>query len=206
MRCTLCVATLVAGLSGLATAQDLTVGDVVVLVERDIHIPAHPAPSDNSVAFRFASGSVADILAIDAASGWLEIRGERVGGAEATGWIIEKYRAWGDTHGDIESVFSKDELLTNIMVYWVTGTINSSTRLYYEMRKSGRAGFTQGRVEVPTGCASFPKELYNAPREWAERHYNVTHYETFEKGGHFAALEQPATLAGDMRTFFRTVR
>ncbi len=122
------------------------------------------------------------------------------------GWIVEKFRAWGDTHGDIESVFTKDELLTNIMVYWVTGTIRSSTRLYYEMRKSGRAGFTQGRVEVPTGCASFPKELYNAPREWAERHYNVTHYERFDVGGHFAALEQPELLAADMRKFFRTVR
>ena len=122
------------------------------------------------------------------------------------GWIVEKFRAWGDTHGDVESVFTKDELLTNIMVYWVTGTINSSTRLYYEMRKSGRAGFTQGRVEVPTGCASFPKELYNAPREWAERHYNVTHYETYEEGGHFAAMEQPATLAADMRKFFGTLR
>ncbi len=122
------------------------------------------------------------------------------------GWIVEKFRAWGDTHGDVESVFTKDELLDNIMVYWVTGTINSSTRLYYEMRKSGRAGFTQGRVEVPTGCASFPKELYNAPREWAERHYNVTHYETYEEGGHFAALEQPATLAADVRKFFGTVR
>jgi microsomal epoxide hydrolase len=122
------------------------------------------------------------------------------------GWIVEKFRAWGDTHGDVESVFSKDELLTNIMVYWVTGTINSSMRLYYEMRKSGRAGFTQGRVDVPTGCASFPKELYNAPREWAERHYNVTHYERFAEGGHFAAMEQPALLAADMRKFFGTVR
>ncbi len=122
------------------------------------------------------------------------------------GWIVEKFRAWGDTHGDVESVFSKDELLTNIMVYWVTGTINSSTRLYYEMRKSGRAGFTQGRVEVPTGCASFPKELFNAPRAWAEQHYNVTHYETFDEGGHFAAMEQPVALSRDLRKFFGTVR
>jgi len=122
------------------------------------------------------------------------------------GWIVEKFRAWSDCHGDVESVFTRDELLTNIMVYWVTGTINSSMRLYYEMRKSGRAGFTQGRVEVPTGCASFPRELYNAPRKWAERHYNVTHYQTFEEGGHFAALEQPVALSRDLRLFFGTVR
>ena len=103
-------------------------------------------------------------------------------------------------------MFTRDELLTNITVYWVTGTINSSTRLYYEVRKSGRVGFTQGRVEVPTGCAGFPKELYNAPRKWAEAHYNVTHWSKFEEGGHFAAMEKPAVLAGDLREFFGTVR
>lgn len=121
-------------------------------------------------------------------------------------WIIEKFHAWGDTGGDIESVFSKDELLTNIMIYWMTGTINSSMRLYYEVRKSGRVGFTQGRVEVPTGCACFPKELYNAPRAWAERHYNVTHWSVFDRGGHFAAMEEPKLLAEDLRDFFRNLR
>ena len=126
--------------------------------------------------------------------------------AGLAGWIIEKFRAWSDCGGDVESVFSRDELLTNITIYWVTGTINSSMRLYYEMRKSGRAGFTQGKVEVPTGCASFPGEIYNAPRAWAERHYNVTHYTTHNKGGHFAAMEQPTLLANDLRTFFRPLR
>jgi microsomal epoxide hydrolase len=121
-------------------------------------------------------------------------------------WIVEKFRAWGDCRGDVESVFTRDELLTNLTLYWVTGTINSSTRLYYEMRKSGKLAISDGRIEVPTGVAVFPKELYNAPRAWAERHYNVTHWSVFPAGGHFAAMEQPAELAADLRKFFRTVR
>jgi pimeloyl-ACP methyl ester carboxylesterase len=88
----------------------------------------------------------------------------------------------------------------------VTGTINSSTRLYYEMRKSAKLPARDGRIEVPTGVAVFPKEVYNAPRAWAERYYNVTHWSEFAVGGHFAALERPDELAADLRTFFRTVR
>jgi pimeloyl-ACP methyl ester carboxylesterase len=121
-------------------------------------------------------------------------------------WIVEKFRAWSDCDGDVERRFSKDELLANITLYWVTGTIGSSTRLYYEVRKSGRVGFTQGRVEVPTGCAVFPKELYKTPRAWADAHYNVTHWTEFPRGGHFAAMEEPALLAEDVRAFFRGLR
>jgi microsomal epoxide hydrolase len=126
--------------------------------------------------------------------------------AGLAGWIVEKFRAWADCRGDVESVFTRDELLTNLTVYWVTGTINSSTRLYYEMRKSERMPFAGGRIEVPTGVAVFPKELYNAPRAWAERVYNVTHWSVFPAGGHFAAMERPEELAGDLRAFFGTVR
>jgi microsomal epoxide hydrolase len=126
--------------------------------------------------------------------------------AGLAGWIVEKFRAWSDCKGDVESVLTRDELLTNLTVYWVTGTINSSTRLYYEMRKSARMPFADGRIETPTGVAVFPKELYNAPRAWAERVYNVTHWSVFPAGGHFAALERPAELADDLRKFFRTVR
>jgi microsomal epoxide hydrolase len=121
-------------------------------------------------------------------------------------WIVEKFRTWSDCGGDLERVFSKDELLANITVYWVTGTINSSVRLYYESMRSGRAGFTQGRVEVPTGCAVFPRELYKPPRKWVDRHYNVTRWTEMEIGGHFAALEQPALLVDDVRAFFRELR
>jgi microsomal epoxide hydrolase len=118
-------------------------------------------------------------------------------------WIVEKFRAWSDCHGEVESVFTRDELLTNLTVYWATGTIHSSTRLYYEMRKSARLPIAEGRIEVPTGVAVFPKELYNAPRAWAEHWYDVTHWSVFPSGGHFAAMEKPAELAADLRTFFR---
>ena len=121
-------------------------------------------------------------------------------------WIVEKFRTWSDCDGDLEKIFSKDELLANITLYWVTETINSSVRLYYESMRSGRAGFTQGRVEVPTGCAIFPKELYKPPRKWVERHYNVTRWTEMEIGGHFAAMEQPDLLVDDLRAFFRALR
>jgi microsomal epoxide hydrolase len=121
-------------------------------------------------------------------------------------WIVEKFRAWSDCGGEVESVFTRDELLTNLTLYWVTGTINSSTRLYYEMRKSGKLPFLDGRIEVPTGVAVFPREVYNAPRAWAERVYHVTHWSTFPAGGHFAAMERPEELAADLRKFFRSVR
>ncbi len=126
--------------------------------------------------------------------------------AGLAGWIVEKFRAWSDCRGDVESVFSKDELLTNISVYWFTGTINSSTRLYYEQRKSAKLAIMDGKIAKPTGCAVFPKELYNAPRAWAERAYDIRHWSTFESGGHFAAMEKPAELAADLRKFFATVR
>jgi microsomal epoxide hydrolase len=126
--------------------------------------------------------------------------------AGLAGWIVEKFRAWGDCDGDVESVFTRDELLTNLTVYWVTGTINSSTRLYYEMRKSGKLPFADGRIEVPTGVAVFPKELYNAPRAWAEHYYDVRHWSEFPEGGHFAAMERPGPLAEDLCRFFRSLR
>jgi microsomal epoxide hydrolase len=126
--------------------------------------------------------------------------------AGLAGWIVEKFRAWSDCKGDVESVFTRDELLTNITVYWVTGTINSSMRLYYEMRKSAKLPFADGRIEVPTGVAVFPQEIGNAPRAWAERYYDIRHWSVYDAGGHFAAMERPEELAADLRTFFRPLR
>jgi microsomal epoxide hydrolase len=126
--------------------------------------------------------------------------------AGLAGWIVEKFRAWADCGGDVESVFTRDELLTNLTVYWTTGTINSSMRLYYEMGKSGKLPFADGRIEVPTGVALFPKELYNAPRAWAEHYYDVRHWTVFPEGGHFAAMERPDALAEDLRRFFQPLR
>jgi epoxide hydrolase len=121
-------------------------------------------------------------------------------------WIVEKFRTWSDCDGDVERRFTKDELLTNIMIYWVTGSITSSTRLYCESRRAGRFPLTDQRVEVPTGCAIFPGELFRPPRAWAEAAYNVTRWTEMPAGGHFAALEEPDLLVEDIRAFFRPLR
>lgn len=117
-------------------------------------------------------------------------------------WITEKFHAWTDCHGDIERSLSKDELLTNIMIYWVTGTITSSTRLYYESAHSSNDMAEAGRIETPTGCAIFPAELYIPPRIWAEEIYNIQHWSVMDRGGHFAALEEPGLFVEDIRQFF----
>jgi len=119
-------------------------------------------------------------------------------------WIVEKFRTWCDCDGNPENVFTKDELLTNIMLYWVTQTAASSARLYYESRHVGNV--LGGRVEVPTACAQFPKEIVWAPRAWVEARYNLKRWTEFPRGGHFAALEQPDALVGDVRAFFRDLR
>ena len=121
-------------------------------------------------------------------------------------WIVEKFRTWSDCGGDVERSFTRDELLTNVMLYWVTATAHSSARLYYETQKSGRFGAPGERIEIPTGCAIFPKEIARPPRRWAERHYNVVHWSEQPQGGHFAALEEPELLVGDVREFFRPLR
>ncbi len=121
-------------------------------------------------------------------------------------WIVEKFRTWSDCDGDVERWFSKDELLTNVTIYWVTQTINSSTRLYYEFQHSPWS-FSQGeRIQAPCAVALFPKEISRPPREWAERSYNVQRWTEMHRGGHFAALEEPDLLAEDIRAFFRPLR
>jgi pimeloyl-ACP methyl ester carboxylesterase len=116
-------------------------------------------------------------------------------------WIVEKFRTWSDSSGHVEQRFSKDELLTNIMVYWVTETGPSSVRLYYENRMD--AGL-QGRVNVPFACARFPAELFAVvPRKWIEAQYNVQQFTEMPRGGHFAAMEEPQLLVDDVRKFFR---
>ena len=125
-------------------------------------------------------------------------------------WLIEKFNSWSDTAGDdIESAHSKDALLTNIMVYLVTGTFNTASWIYYGRREEGGRVFSpQGkRVEVPTAAALFPKELLSwPPRSYVERVYNITHWTAMPRGGHFAALEEPELLVNDIRGFARTLR
>ena len=121
-------------------------------------------------------------------------------------WITEKFHGWTDCDGHVENAIDRDQLLTNIMLYWVTQTITSSTRLYYETFKSGRVGIVGAKVEVPTGVARFPREIMRYPRKWVEQSYNVTHWTDMPKGGHFAAMEQPDLFVTDVRKFFGTLR
>lgn len=121
-------------------------------------------------------------------------------------WITEKFRTWTDCGGNIENSISKDQLLTNIMIYWITQSITSSTRLYYESAHSENDLSKHGKIETPTGCAIFPGELYLPPRVWAEEIYNVQHWSEMAEGGHFAAMEKPHLLVEDLRKFFRRFR
>jgi len=118
-------------------------------------------------------------------------------------WIVEKFRTWSDCHGNLESRFTKDQLLTNIMIYWITGSINSSTRLYYEARHHPWRLKPGTRIQTPAAVALFPGELARPPRHWAERVLNVKRWTPMARGGHFAAMEEPKLLAEDIRAFFR---
>ncbi|MGB7299603.1 MAG: alpha/beta hydrolase, partial [Burkholderiaceae bacterium] len=125
-------------------------------------------------------------------------------------WILEKFHGWSDIDGnDIESVHSKDDMLTNIMVYIITRTFNTASWIYFGRREEGgRVLSPEGkRVEVPTGAAIFPAELLRwPPRSMVERVYNVTQWTEFPRGGHFAAMEKPEMLLQDIRQFARSLR
>jgi pimeloyl-ACP methyl ester carboxylesterase len=119
-------------------------------------------------------------------------------------WLTDKFREWTDCGGDLETSLSRDEFLTNVMLYWVTGCIASSTRVYFEHLRAGDHVLPDGaRIETPTGFANFPAEIYNPPRRWMDRAYNIVQWTDMPSGGHFAAFETPEMLAADMRDFFR---
>ncbi len=128
-------------------------------------------------------------------------------------WIVEKLHAWSDCGGDIQSRFSKDEILTQVMIYWVTGSIGSSFLPYYDFANAGavtwmKEGFKKwaGSKKVPAAFALFPEDIAHPPREWAERFFNVQRWTEMPRGGHFAALEEPEMLAEDIRSWFREFR
>jgi pimeloyl-ACP methyl ester carboxylesterase len=121
-------------------------------------------------------------------------------------WITEKFRTWSDCAGDVESIFTRDQLLTNIMIYWVTQTAPSSARLYYESRQRPLRLSRSNRVEPPVAVAVFPKEIAMPPRALAERGLNIARWTVMPKGGHFAAMEQPELLAKDLQEFFGPLR
>jgi pimeloyl-ACP methyl ester carboxylesterase len=127
--------------------------------------------------------------------------------AGLAGWITEKHWAW--THhpdGDLEDALSMDQQLTNITLYWVTRTINSSIRLYCESMRTERFGGIGEYISVPTGALVCPGEIFRAPRPWAEQVCNLVHYTRADRGGHFAAWEEPEMFVDDVRAFFRLVR
>ena len=123
-------------------------------------------------------------------------------------WIVEKFRAWSDCDGDIERSFTKDQLLDNVMLYWVTGTATSSVRYYAEFNRALQSGTLPfgARVDVPTGYARYPKEPVSTSRRWAERDFNLVHFAEMPRGGHFAAMEVPELFVDDVRACFRPFR
>ena len=121
-------------------------------------------------------------------------------------WIVEKFRAWSDCAGDVESVFKKDELLANISLYWFTGAIGASFWPYYD-RMHAPWPIPKGGVKVPMGYAAFPRETLRPPRSVAEKIYtDIRRWTEMPKGGHFAAMEQPEALAREIVEFFRPLR
>jgi pimeloyl-ACP methyl ester carboxylesterase len=121
-------------------------------------------------------------------------------------WIVEKFRAWSDCGGDVESVFTKDQLLADVALYWFTGAIGASFWPYYA-RMHGPWPIPDGGVHVPMGYAAFPREILRPPRSLAERMYSdIRRWTVMDKGGHFAAMEQPEALAREIVEFFRPLR
>ena len=122
------------------------------------------------------------------------------------GWLVEKYRAWSECDGDLDKRFTKDELLTHIMLYWLSGCINSSIRIYYESRHNPWALGKDERINVPTAVTAFPGELVRPPKKFLERVFNLQQHTEMPKGGHFPAFEEPELFVEDVRKFFRTLR
>lgn len=118
-------------------------------------------------------------------------------------WIIEKFREWTDGDGHPENALTRDQMLDNITLYWLTGTAASSARLYWESFRSPDFG----AVDAPTGCSIFPREIARASRRWAEKRFtDLRYWNELDRGGHFAAFEQPELFVEEVRRFFRLVR
>lgn len=119
-------------------------------------------------------------------------------------WIVEKFQSWSDSDGDIERSFTKDEILTNVSLYWFTQSAASSARIYYEQRHAPPSA--EPRITVPTACALFAKEIIAPQRAWVEAAYNLKRWTELPRGGHFAAMEEPELFVDDVRAFFRDLR
>jgi pimeloyl-ACP methyl ester carboxylesterase len=120
-------------------------------------------------------------------------------------WIVEKLRSWSDCDGDVERSFTNDEILTLVSIYWFTGTIGSSMRMYEANSRIPVEQLTR-RVDVPSGFSLFPGDIVRPPREWLERTTNLVRVTEPPRGGHFAAFEEPELYARELREFFRPFR
>lgn len=123
-------------------------------------------------------------------------------------WLVEKRRSWSDCGGDVESRFTKDELIDSAMLYWITQSFGTSARYYYEAVHRPWAP-THPRwpvVEAPVQAVIFPGEVTSAPLAWARRYYNLEGWSVMKSGGHFGAMEEPSALVADIRNFFRNLR
>lgn len=118
-------------------------------------------------------------------------------------WIIEKFYEWTDCQGHPENVLSREELIDNVMFYWLPGTAASSARLYWESFGTAFSGDTETKVTLPTGCSIFPREIVPTPRNWAQHRYsNIVYWNELDRGGHFAAFEQPELFVQELRACF----
>ncbi len=201
---------------GSVIASQLGLGDPEHVIGIHLNMIIAPRPADSDGAAGATDEELAEVEAMSRRrgdeTGYQAIQGTRPqtlayglsdSPAGLAGWIVEKFRAWSDCDGDVESRFTRDQLLTNIEIYWVTGTIGSSTRLYYETRHGGGGvAIPDHRVEVPVGYARFPGDGYKPPRAWVERLYDIRRWTEMPSGGHFAALEEPDLLVDDIRAFY----
>ena len=121
-------------------------------------------------------------------------------------WHVEKFRGWSDCRSEPDEALGRDDMITDVMLYWLTGTAHSTMRLYAESREHPFHLSAGQRVTPPCGVITFPRELPMPPRTWVERAFDVVHWTKAPRGGHFGAWEQPALLAADVRDFFRPLR
>lgn len=121
-------------------------------------------------------------------------------------WLLEKFRSWSDCVSVPEEAIALDELLTDVMIYWVTNTAHSAARFYSGSRERPFHLGAGQKIQPPCGVVTLPRELPMPPRSWAERAFNIVHWTSLPRGGHFAAFEQPELLAEDIRAFFRPLR
>jgi len=181
----------------------------LLAVRRDTNMLANPTPEERQYLYELAHW-------LKEETGYQWIQGTRPqtlsfglsdSPAGLAAWIIEKFRVWSDCDGDIGSVFSKDQLLGNICLYWFTGAIGSSFFPYYFRMHRQWPIPVGSTIDVPTGYAAFPREILRPPRSLAAQTYtDIRRWTVMPRGGHFAAMEQPAALADDVRAFFRSLQ